>query len=339
MTSKLYHSFQIDDFLADEDFLRFVKYSSSDDVVFWNNWLLESPGNIGAYQQALIQLKLILSDREIAVPPSFRENLLMDINDSINQFEQKKKIKWRRVIWFSGAASILLIATCISWYFLSTIMIRADYGKNRLIHLPDGTEVTLNGNSTLSYPRAFNWKSRREVYLDGEGYFKVKHLNLTPGQIKRGELFVVVTNGVSVEVLGTEFNLKERRNQTTVTLVNGKIQVRSKKTGKEYILSPGDLIDFNEKGDEVKLKETVETQTAWISGKLIVKQSKVGDILHEFEDLYGYKVILDSPALSNKRIDGEISIKSEESLLFTLKNILDVEIKKEGKTIYLKNRN
>lgn len=339
MTNKPYHSFQTDDFLADRDFLRFVKYSYPDDVLFWNNWVSQSPENTVAYQQALIQLKLILSDGEIAVPYSFRENLLTDINDSINQFERKKQMKWRRTIWLSAAASIVLIASCISWYFLSTVVIRSDYAENRLVHLPDGSEVTLNGNSTLSYPRAFNWKPRREVNLDGEAYFKVKHLNLTPEQIKRGELFVAVTDGVSVQVLGTEFNLKERRNQTNVTLVKGKIQVQSKKTGKQYILSPGDLIDFNERGDEVKLKESVETQTAWISGKLIVNQTKVIDILHEFEDLYGYKVILDSPALGNKKIDGAISIKSEESLLFTLKNILNVDIKKEGKIIYLKNRN
>ncbi|RDC55259.1 DUF4974 domain-containing protein [Pedobacter chinensis] len=339
MTNKPYNSFQTEDFLADEDFLRFVKYSYSNDVMFWDSWVLESPENIKSYHEALIQLKLILSDREIEVSPSFRENLLMDINDSINRFERKRKNKLRTRIWLSGAASIILVATYVSWYFMSTVVIRAGYAENRLVHLPDGSEVRLNGNSVLSYPRAFNWKPRREVSLDGEAYFKVKHLNLTPDQIKRGELFVAVTNGVSVQVLGTEFNLKERHNKTNVTLINGKIQVQSKKTGKQYTLAPGNLIDFDEKGDKVQRKETAETQTAWLSGKMIVNQTKVSDILREFEDLYGYKVILDSPALGQKKIDGAISIRSEESLLFTLKNILNVDIKKEGNTIYLKNRN
>ncbi|NII81049.1 MULTISPECIES: FecR family protein [unclassified Pedobacter] len=339
MTSKLYHSFQTEDFLADEDFLRFVKYSYPDDVIFWSNWTEKSPENIQAYRSAVIQLKLILSDSEIGVSPSFRENLLMDINDSINEFERKRKNKRIRTIWLSGAASIILMATCFSWYFLSTIVVRADYAEDLLVHLPDGSEVRMNKNSTLSYARAFNWKARREVSLDGEAYFKVKHLNLTPDQIKRGELFVAVTNGVAVQVLGTEFNLKDRHHKTNVTLIKGKIQVQSKKTGRKYMLRPGELLDFDEKGIAVQKMQTAEVQTAWLSGKIIVNQTKVSDILQEFEDLYGYTVIVDNPALLQKKIDGAISIKSEESLLFTLKNILDVDVKKEGKTIYLKNRN
>lgn len=339
MTDKPYHSFETEDFLADDDFLRYVKFSFPQDIFFWEEWKLRNPLNLASFNEARMQLQLILSDAEIPVPTDFKEDLLKDINTTINYFERDRKRKLFNRVGLASIASLLLIGAFIGWYSISTITIRADYGQNRLVHLPDGTEIILNANSTLSYPRALAWKSTRAVDLDGEAYFKVKHLNVTPNQIQSGEIFIANTNGVAVQVLGTEFNLKERRNLINVTLVKGRIQVRSKITGKHYILKPGELLDFDKKGLEVRTGIPLETQTAWVSGKIIVNQTKVSDILKQFEDLYGYNVVLDSPALGDKKIDGTISIRSEESLLFTLKNILNVDIKKEGKTIYLKNRN
>jgi ferric-dicitrate binding protein FerR (iron transport regulator) len=103
-------------------------------------------------------------------------------------------------------------------------------------------------------------------------------------------------------------------------------------------MQPGDFIHFDENGKKLTTALNAGNETAWLSGKIIVSQTTVNEIIKDFEDLYGYHVVLDSPALGEKKIDGTISIRSEETLLFTLKNILNVNIKKEGKTIYLKNR-
>ncbi|WP_025146479.1 FecR family protein [Pedobacter jeongneungensis] len=338
MPNKTYNSYNAENFLDDADFLRYVKYNNPSDVSFWNNWQAVKPENLKSFKEAKLQLQLILSDQPKAETINFRELLLQDINLSVDAIQKSKKRKLIRLVWTSGIAASFLMVTLISWFFLSEITIKSDFAENRLVHLPDGSEVKLNANSSLTYARAFNWKVRREVHLAGEAYFKVKHININSDQVKKGELFIAITDGASVQVLGTEFNLKDRHRKTSVALIKGKIQVSSNSTGKSYVMHPGDFIDLDGNGNSVENVNDFANQTAWLSGKIVVNQTTVNEILREFEDLYGYKVMLDSPALGNKKIDGAISIKSEESLLFTLKNILNVDIQKEGKTIYLKNR-
>ncbi|MFW0716018.1 FecR family protein [Pedobacter sp. N23S346] len=339
MNKEIYQFYTVEEFLADRDFIRYVKFHSPDDVLFWENWSAENPDRLVTFQEAYSELKIIFSDPGIVVPHGFMEKLRMDINSSIDQVEAKRKRAKSYILWSSSIAASLVVGILSVWYFTSNIIVLTNYGETKKIQFSDGTEILLNANSTLSYPRAYAWKKVRSISLDGEAYFKVKHINQNPLSIKSGELFQAKTKSIEVSVLGTEFNLKERHNLANVALVNGKVKVRSIKTNIGYFLQPGNTIKINSTNGQLMPNQygSLE-QTAWIDGKLIVNQATVNEIITAFEDLYGYKVILDNPALGNKKIDGSISIKSEQSLLFTLSNILNVNIKKEGKTIRLETR-
>jgi transmembrane sensor len=338
MAEKPYHLFSSADFLEDADFMRYVKFKLREDTAFWENWKNSFPENIDEFDNAALQLSLILSSGEFPYTDLFKDNLLSEINNSINFYERKKRKQRFLKIMFSGIASLVLITAFIGWYALSTIVVHSGYGKKLTVQLPDGSEVNLNSNSTLSYPRAFNWRSDREVTIKGEGYFKVRHINTNPSLIDYGDRFIARTREMTVRVLGTEFNIKNRRTSSSIALIKGKVQVTSKRSGKTFVMEPGDFIDFDATGDKKSTSSFNDDKIAWLTGKIIVNQTSVNDILRDFEDLYGYKVVLDSPALGNKKIDGAISIKNEDNVLFMLKNILNVDVQKHGKTIYLKNR-
>ncbi|WP_443937386.1 FecR family protein [Pedobacter sp. MW01-1-1] len=339
MTQKTYHQFTTEEFLLDADFIRYVKFKDPEDVVFWENWALENTTSKSVFEDARLELEVILSAKAIPVPTGFMKNLQADINRSIDQIQQKKRKVLALWAWSSSIAASLALVFAGAWYFNSTVTIRTEFGQVKELVLADGTEVTLNANSTLSYPRAYKWKKVRSIVLDGEAYFKVKHLNQNPKQIKNGELFQAETGSVEVQVLGTEFNLKERHGVAHIALINGKVQVKSIKTGAQYIMTPGNVLKVNaSNGELIHDEQDPAMISAWTDGKLIVNQTSVNEIIAAFEDLYGYKVILDNPALGQKKIDGSISIKSEQSLLFTLSNILNVNIKKEGKIIRLETR-
>ncbi|WP_316739010.1 FecR family protein [Pedobacter aquatilis] len=339
MENKDYSVFTITDFLEDADFLRFVKYKYPNDVAFWLDWRNANPQNLKSFTAAELQLKLILGAEEFIPSPNLEVDLLEDIKQSIGKNQRIAKLRRRNYYWASGIAASLFIGVFAIWFFNSIITYKADYGETTSLTLPDGTEIKLNSNSSLSYPRAYAWKKTRTVKLTGEAYFQVKHLNRNPQQIKDGERFQAETGSLEVEVLGTEFNLKERHGEAHVALIRGKVRVKSIKTGNKYMMQPGNVIKINAAdGALIADNESSAVKTAWTEGKLIVNQTSVKEIITAFEDLYGYKVILDNPALSNKKIDGSISIKSEQSLLFTLSNILDVNIKREGKVIRLESR-
>jgi len=339
MEKKDYSLFTAADFLDDADFLRYVKYGYLNDVTFWEQWLQENPKQRKVFELAKLQLGLILSSAPLIAPQGFEGKLLADIKQSISSRKHALSVKRRNYYWASGIAASLIFALFSAWFFNSMITVQTSYGETRKISLPDGSQITLNANSTLSYPRAYAWKNIRTVDLNGEAYFKVVHFNKNQDNIKSGELFEAVTGGVEVQVLGTEFNLKERHGEAHIALINGRVQVKSKVTGKKYLMEPGNVIKVNAKTGELMVNESgSELQSAWTDGRLLVSQTSVNEIITAFEDLYGYKVILDNPALGKKKIDGSISIKSEQSLLFTLSNILNVNIKREGKIIRLQSR-
>lgn len=87
------------------------------------------------------------------------------------------------------------------------------------VELADGTLVYLNAESELQYPVTFIGESR-EVTLRGEAYFKVTKNNEKP--------FIVKSEGLSVQVWGTEFNLNtlNQEGYYAATLVEGSVEVK-----------------------------------------------------------------------------------------------------------------
>jgi len=338
MQKQEFNNYSASDFLEDEDFIRYVSYGFPEDNRFWKAYLEKNPSNSNEFLSAELQLRIIRSDRQFTPSDEFSERLWKDINVSISQQTLSRKRLKIQNLWISGLAACMVSAIAVSWFFLSSITIHSAYGENKKIHLPDGSEILLNANSTISYRRAFSYLKRREVRLEGEGYFKVKHINSDPNLIKNGDIFTAVTNNISVTVLGTEFNLRDRRDQARIALVRGKVSVKSNNE-KSVIMMPGETLHFNQSGKELREVGMIEQEIAWLSGKILVNQTTVDDILLEFENLYGYQVILEDSTLGKTRIDGAISIKNEQSLLFTLKNLLYVDVIKKGKIIHLKSRN
>jgi ferric-dicitrate binding protein FerR (iron transport regulator) len=126
----------------------------------------------------------------------------------------------------------------------------------QLINLPDGSTVVLNKNSKLEYPPHFNAKTR-DVYLNGEAFFDIKHNPSKP--------FIVHTGSISTKVLGTAFNIQAYRSKSyvEVTVTRGKVEVRAKKK-LLGVLQKNEQIVFHT-GTESFDKKTLPTEpvVAW----------------------------------------------------------------------------
>lgn len=117
----------------------------------------------------------------------------------------------------SGGASVTLATT--SWSQVDT--------------LPDGSVITLNKHSSLSYAGAYN-KKQRAVTLQGEAFFSV-----TPNKQKP---FVVAADGLTVTVTGTSFNVKSLRGKTEVIVETGSVEVSNGR--QTVVLKPGEKLSF-----------------------------------------------------------------------------------------------
>ena len=133
----------------------------------------------------------------------------------------------------------------------------------------------------------------RDVWLDGEGFFRVTHQ-------RNHERFVVhLPNKLNIEVLGTQFNVMARENRAKVVLNNGKIRLDVGEQAKDkLVMQPGDLFYADVKA-KVYYRKRVDAaaQSAWQTGKLTFDGTTLQEVAQMLEDTYGVKVVIADPEL------------------------------------------
>lgn len=340
-----YGSYTQDDFLEDQFFIQWVKYKSPAAELFWNNWASSNPGNINAFRAAEEQLKIILSARRLRPEATDEEEVWQHIIAAIDA-EQTKTVPFAvsRRNWLVAAsvAAIILLSAGTFWLLHrnTTRTVAAGYGQLITVRLPDASIVKLNANSEIEYQRSWNNSKPREIYLKGEAFFIVEHLNKNISAVKNNERFIVHTDHLKIEVLGTAFNVKERRGKTAVSLETGSLKVQLQSDSlQQLLLAPGELAEYDDATKEFKkINDEPAVHKDWTEKKMLASNTTVADIVQELEDIYGYQIILEDPELSNRRIDGIIPLKSESNVLFILSNILNVDIEKKNNQMIFRTR-
>ena len=151
------------------------------------------------------------------------------------------------------------------------------------LKLNDGTIVWLNSESKLRYPVTFNGNTR-EVYLEGEAYFKVRH--------NAQKKFIVHTDKARLEVKGTSFNINAYKDEVNVaTLVEGSIDVRHKYDENSTVnLKPGQQARVISVNHKIRVKD-VETlyYTSWKDGYFAYKESSLNNILNQLSRWYDFE--------------------------------------------------
>jgi ferric-dicitrate binding protein FerR (iron transport regulator) len=164
------------------------------------------------------------------------------------------------------------------------------------LQLADGTQVWMNAATDLNFPYQFN-SSSREVTLKGEAYFKVAQ--------NAGAPFVVKVNGVKINVLGTEFNVKAYPGEPMqISLVNGKVSVE--RDDDKQILQPGEAVDVQSGKKLAKISFDETMVLGWMHGIYYFKNEELGNIIPAIERWFDVQVKLDNPSLAKTHITGAL---------------------------------
>ena len=198
-------------------------------------------------------------------------------------------------------------------------------GGEYALVLNDGTKVRLNSLSSLRFPVVFGTGSR-EVELTGEAYFEVA---------KNGEPFIVHTNGMNIEVLGTTFNiLAYPGEEYQATLVSGSVKVNSDK-GECLILKPSQQAILSPKSGNIQVRTVdVAFYTSWVKGKINFKDQRLEDIMKTLSRWYDIDVKYANDEVKNRRFGCNVD-RYEEITPFVelLEATKDVKISINNKTI------
>lgn len=192
--------------------------------------------------------------------------------------------------------------------------------------LLDGTQLTLNKHTRLSYSQRFLGDDRFVALMEGEAYFEVQENPQKP--------FIIVVDEVEVKVLGTSFNIKKSEGKTIVIVDEGLVHVS---TEKEEI-----FLKKNEKAtiftnDEAIRKEPSQNQLFkyYVSKEFVAKDMALVELIEGLNEAYGSKIELDSDRARNLSITTTLPFGPLEDNLEIIRQTLGVSISQEGGAIII----
>lgn len=347
----------LEDLLTDVSFVRWIRDEASpEEKLKWDAWLQKNPGHQHLVDEAR-EVITAFQDEVYEIPVISREwqelERLIDREERRDKILQKKK---KYSLWKSKSLMITaLLVIGISLGIFSVFQYQSientgnevstnspsvqeyktDYGEKITFRLSDDSKIVLNANSSIQFSSDVNGGlSSTEVWLDGEAWFDITHLE---GDQQR--TFTVHTDDGSVRVLGTRFAVKTFESETRAVLEEGKIQVelggRGSGPKNSAIMAPGEMALFSAITEGISLeKVNPKIYTSWNEDIWFFEDTPLDDIGRRMEDTFGIDVIIQEELIQRK-LSGSIKGTSLDVLTEALKKILDVKIERQDQAIYI----
>ena len=234
-----YTKFNTEDFVLDDYFRKWINNQLPPEDTFWDNWLSDHPEKAELISQARFVISALemehadISDKHVHE----KTRSIFDLADEADVSEHPL---WSYSLKIAASFAAIVFFS-LGWYWLrkedkivspyETMVAQAralpmiekinDTSHPLKITLLDGSLITLQPKSKLSYPHPFK-AEKREVYLSGEGFFEIARIPSQP--------FFVYANEIITKVLGTSFTVKAYENDKNVIVkvLTGKVTVTSK---------------------------------------------------------------------------------------------------------------
>jgi transmembrane sensor len=329
-----------DKILMSEEFVSFMKEKDEKSSLYWKKLLTDNKEIKTEFEKAVTLYQILTAHKKAKLPDEMKQksaksllNIIMA--DEMGSYNKKRKDYMINIL--------MLVASVVIFIGLSVVLanilnLPAGFGKDEYhqiivpsgeksqVHLSDGTKIWLNSESKLRYPVKHK-KTERIVFLEGEGYFDVTK--------QKRSVFIVYTQNIKVEALGTIFNIKSYPNDPTIetTLVKGIIKVEhngEKNKFSQIILKPNERFVYSKAARTRVLPVTEKEEKKDVKQRIQsikpIQQITVNKVNTENITCWkDYLLVFDNETLE------EMAVKM--SRWYKLKvNILDNELKKQRYT-------
>lgn len=322
-----------EELISDESFVSWFNRADATNIAEWEQWITAHPDKQEMVNHAVAILNLI-HFQDTPVSSEQIKEAEAKLRQAMNNPQPAKIISIKRKrIWYAAAAvAVLLIAIGVTVFFKpsSKSRLATQYGQIKKDKLPDGTEVFLNANSTVTYDIGWHEGKTREVWIQGEAFFHVKK---TPTHDK----FIVHTDAFDIEVTGTSFNVINKNGKSSIILKEGSVKIH--RPGEDEILmKPGDMVEFSNEKIE---KKTVTKQDymAWMDNKLDFDNTPVTEIAKIIKEHYGVDVKINGNNLTNQTITGIMPNDNLDVLLQALDATQELKVARNGDSITISSDN
>ena len=202
--------------------------------------------------------------------------------------------------------------------------------------LPDGSVVTLNSHSKITFPKHFN-KKIRQVTITGEAFFDVKPNPEKPFVINAGE--------AQVKVLGTSFSVSAypENEKVEVVVETGKVQVSCKQ--KDSIEKPAQIfLTRGERGtlleNENKLQKRLNTDRnylAWKTHNLVFEETPMNQVISHLKKVYHIEIEVNDENINEMVLTAEFDKKPVDFILNVVQLTFDLNLSQENNRYVLSN--
>jgi ferric-dicitrate binding protein FerR (iron transport regulator) len=299
-----------------------------------------SPDELAVFQEEL-RLdpdKQILLDEYQLIWDSVTQEQSYDLDAEWAQLQKKLpgSSSSRTLLYYSYRIAAVLVVGLVlafSWIYVTRMMgferVMAENVPVELI-LEDGTEVTVNRNSSLRYAKTFD-QEERKVYLSGEAWFDVARDTAMP--------FVIDAGAALVKVLGTSFNVNAYKENPTVeiTVESGMVALSAKENEKDLIvMKAGSGGSYHKSHKELKLIPAADPNSiSWKTRELFFEESTLQEVSELLNRVYDVNIVIINQELASCPITVTFRDQTLDAILNVLELTLDLQVKKMENEIRL----
>lgn len=293
--------------------------------------------------QELINRMPDMSDQDKIDFSKIKERIDLQIKVDTTSKRELPNPRQLRSTFFKRALSIaatIFLLISFAWILLQSQQNKqmrktTRAGEIKKFELPDGSRVTLNANSSLSYLEDWEEGETRIVHLLGEAFFEIEK------KPKSGAKFQVSTSGLNVEVLGTSFNVKHRNEATSVFLEEGKVSLQAVENKEEEVfMNPGELVHYSVNEKTLSSPKIVEGrfQTSWKTGILEFEEVPLIEILERLVEINDFQFELEDDSLGQLPLTSSIPAHDVENAMSILTKTSGMKFSIEN-DIYILQKN
>ena len=361
-TFDTYQNLSVEELLQDDYFIESVLLPDAVSEAFWENLRIQFPLQAEKVEEATKLLHSLQFAPQL--PPSGTEDRLwqsilrqsaeaetpvLPIHTSTTTTESQETIsvkepqhnKWWQ--WIAAAAVVLPLG----YFFLvkpgagnkadeiQWTTVRTEFGERKTLTLPDSTEIAMNANTEIRYASQWAAEKPREVWVNGEAFFDVKHV--ASGNAQAYDTFKVHTQSLDIQVLGTSFNVSQRGASGAVMLKQGSVRVsKQKDPGATALLVPGEMASVENDDAQLQVSRLApENMDSWKNGLIHFDNTPFSKVAEILEQEYGKQVLVKRPGLMETRISGQAPATNIDILLKSLSIMLDLSFTTRGDTIII----
>ncbi|MBO9727512.1 MAG: FecR domain-containing protein [Chitinophaga sp.] len=236
-------------------------------------------------------------------------------------------VNWKPILRIA-AVFIVLLGAAGFWYLSNqstTPMIVSSGQQIKEEVLPDGSQVTLNKQSTIEYAAIF--RKERQVKLEGEAFFNVAQ--------DPGKPFVLKVNDVTVKVLGTSFNVKSVNGKTEVIVESGAVEVTKNNNSVQLRQHEKAVITADQTAPS-KQNNTDELYSYYRTKTFVCNNTPLWKLVEILNEAYGVNIVIADNKKRDLQINSTFTNSSLDSTLQVIGLTYEINVEKSGSQIILK---